>query len=78
LRMILSIGHLILCIALISVVMLQHRKQGGFTGVFGGGTQADMTGGSNQWQRFTFLTKITVVLSTLFMINSLVLVMMVS
>lgn len=69
----LGIVHIILSIALISVVMLQHRKQGGFTGIFGGGTQADM--GGSQWQRFTALTKITVVLATLFMATSLTLVM---
>jgi len=70
---VLGIVHIILSIALISVVMLQHRKQGGFTGIFGGGTQADM--GGSQWQRFTALTKITVVLATLFMATSLTLVM---
>ncbi len=76
-QMFLKVGHLILSLALVSVVMLQHRKQGGFTGIFGGGTQADMAGGASQWQRFTFLTKLTVVLAALFMINSIVLVMIV-
>jgi preprotein translocase subunit SecG len=56
---------------LITVVLLQHRKQGGFSGIFGGGTQADMGG---QWQRFTALTKITIVLAILFMFISVVLV----
>ena len=72
-KMVLGVAHIILCVALISVVMLQHRKQGGFSGIFGGGTQADM--GGSQWQRFTGLTKTTVVLSALFMVTSIVLVM---
>ncbi|MBN1332144.1 MAG: preprotein translocase subunit SecG [Synergistales bacterium] len=72
-KLVLGIVHIILSIGLISVVMLQHRKQGGFSGIFGGGTQADM--GGSQWQRFTALTKITVVLAAIFMITSLVLVM---
>lgn len=74
-KMVLGIVHIVLCVALISVVMLQHRKQGGFSGIFGGGTQADMGGGS-QWQRFTGLTKVTVVLSAIFMLTSIVLVML--
>jgi preprotein translocase subunit SecG len=49
------------------VVLLQRRKQGGFGGAFGGGTQADY----GQWQRFTGLTKLTVVLFALFMLTSI-------
>lgn len=73
-KLILGIVHIVLCVALIAVVMLQQRKQGGFSGIFGGGTQADM--GGSQWQRFTGLTKITVVLSALFMVTSVALVML--
>ena len=51
---------------MIAAVLVQQRKQGGFSGVFGGGTQAD----SGQWQRFTPLTKITIGLATVFMITS--------
>ena len=68
----LGIIHILLCIALSGVVLLQQRKQGGFSGIFGGGTQADM--GGSQWQRFTGLTKITVVLTGLFMVTSIILV----
>ena len=68
----LGIIHIILCIALSGVVLLQQRKQGGFSGIFGGGTQADMTG---QWQRFTGLTKITVILTGIFMVTSIILVL---
>lgn len=57
---------------MIAVILIQQRKQGGFSGVFGGGTQAD----AGQWQRFTPLTKITIVLSAIFMITSFLLVYM--
>lgn len=61
--------HILVCVALISVVMMQHRKSGGFSGSFGGGTQADMGGA---WQRMSGLTKITAVLIALFMILSII------
>jgi preprotein translocase subunit SecG len=65
----------ILCIALIGVILMQHRKSGGFSGSFGGGgTQMDMSGGS--WQRMSSMTKITVALTALFMILSLIMVKM--
>ena len=57
---------------MIAIVLLQQRKQGGFSGVFGGGTQAD----SGQWQRFTGATKVTIVLAAVFMITSFLLVFM--
>lgn len=70
-----SLVFLALCIGLIGVILLQHRKSGGFSGSFGGGgTQMDMSGGS--WQRMTSLTKITVVMTALFMIFSLILIKM--
>ncbi|MBL3593487.1 MAG: preprotein translocase subunit SecG [Synergistaceae bacterium] len=72
-KVFLSLIHIALAVGLMAVVLLQQRKTGGFSGIFGGGTQAD-TGG--QWQRFTILTKITVVLTTLFMVSSLVLVIL--
>lgn len=68
-RTFLSIIHILLSVVLMVVVLLQHRKQGGFGGVFGGGTQAD----TGQWQRFTGLTKLTVVLAGLFMLTALLL-----
>ena len=61
--------HILVCIALISVVMMQHRKSGGFTGSFGGGTQADMSG---TWQRMSGLTKLTALLIAIFMILSII------
>jgi preprotein translocase subunit SecG len=67
----LSLIHVVLSVALMAVVLLQHRKQGGFGGVFGGGTQAD----AGQWQRFTSLTKLTIVLAGLFMLSSVLLIL---
>ena len=74
-KIFLSLVFLALCIGLIGVILLQHRKSGGFSGSFGGGgTQMDMSGGS--WQRMTSLTKVTVVMTALFMIFSLILIKM--
>jgi preprotein translocase subunit SecG len=70
-RTFLSLVHIVLSVALMGVVLLQHRKQGGFGGVFGGGTQAD----AGQWQRFTGLTKVTVILAGFFMLSSLLLLL---
>ena len=69
-RVLLSLVHIIAAVLMIAVILLQQRKQGGFSGVFGGGTQAD----SGQWQRFTGLTKVTIVLAVIFMITSFFLV----
>ena len=66
-RIFLSVIHFALCIMVMVVVLLQRRKQGGFGGVFGGGTQADY----GQWQRFTGLTKLTIVLFALLMLTSI-------
>ena len=73
-KILLSIIFLALCIALSGVIMMQHRKSGGFSGSFGGaGTQMDMGGGT--WQRMSSLTKVTAVLMAAFMLLSLLLVM---
>lgn len=69
-KALLGIIHLLVSIALIAVVLMQHRKAGGFTGAFsGGGTYADMANSS--WSRMSALVKLTVVLVALFMIVSL-------
>lgn len=68
-KILLGILHILVCVALVGVIMMQHRKSGGFTGSFGGGgTQAD-TGGT--WQRMSSLTKITAGLMLAFMILSI-------
>lgn len=69
----LSIVQILLCVALIAVVLLQPRKQGR-GGIFGGSTLADPT--ANQWARFSGLSKITVVVCVLFMLNSLALIIL--
>jgi preprotein translocase subunit SecG len=74
LKILLSLIQLLLSLAMMAAILLQHRKSGGFSGVFGGGTQADMSGGS--WQRMSTLNKITVVLVACFMLLSLVLVIL--
>lgn len=71
-RLFLMIIHVLSCGVLIAVILLQHRKAGGFSGIFGGGTQADMSGG--QWQRLSMLNKMTVILAGVFMATSLLLV----
>ncbi len=70
-KTLLYVVHLALCVVLIAIVMVQHRKAGGFGGIFGGGTMADMGGG--QWKKLPFLTKITVIIVALFMISSVLL-----
>ncbi|MDR3075722.1 MAG: preprotein translocase subunit SecG [Synergistaceae bacterium] len=65
----------VLCLALIAVILMQHRKSGGFSGSFGGGgTQMDVSGGS--WQRMSTMTKITVGLTAVFMLLSLIMIKM--
>ena len=71
-KIFLSLVHIALSVVLMVIVLLQHRKQGGFGGAFGGGTQADV----GQWQRFTGLTKLTVIVAGLFMATSLVLALL--
>lgn len=65
-RAILSVIHIVVSVMMIFAVLIQQRKQGGFSGVFGGGTQAD----TGQWQRFTSLTKLTIILAVVFMVTS--------
>ncbi len=72
-KILLSSAFIVLCIALMGVILLQHRKTGGFSGSFGGGgTQMDMSNGS--WQRMTSMTRITVILTGVFMFLALLLV----
>lgn len=71
-RTLLSIAHIIISVLLMAAVLIQQRKQGGFSGIFGGGTQAD----AGQWQRFSGMTKITIVLAAAFMITSVFLVLL--
>ena len=45
-RTLLALIHIVVSVMMIFAVLIQQRKQGGFSGVFGGGTQAD----TGQWQ----------------------------
>lgn len=65
-RTFLGVIHILVALFMMFVILAQQRKQGGFSGIFGGGTQPD----SGQWQRFTPLTKITIVAAAIFMITS--------
>ena len=69
----LSIVQILLCVVLMAVVLLQPRTQGR-GGIFGGATLADPT--ANQWARFSGLSKITVIVCALFMLNSLALIIL--
>jgi len=57
-------------IALILVVILQHRKSSRASGIFGGGTTADYGGKKG---REAFLMKLTTIVAVLFMVSSLLL-----
>lgn len=74
-RTALCIFQIILCVVMTASVILQPRKQSRFSGIFGGGTQADVSS-ARQWSRFTLLSKITVVCCVIFMITSVALVLM--
>ena len=68
-KILFGVLHLLVSLALIGVIMMQHRKSGGFTGSFGGGgTQAASNG---TWQRMSSLTKITSALLVAFMLLSI-------
>lgn len=74
LRILFGVLHILVCVALVCVVMVQHRKSGGFTGAFGGGgTQMD-NGGT--WQRMSSLTKLTAGLMVAFMMLSVIQVLL--
>lgn len=73
LKIIFGVLHVLTCVALISVVMLQHRKSGGFTGAFGGGGTPMENSGT--WQRMSALTKLTSCLMIAFMLLAIIQVM---
>lgn len=74
LKILFAVLHILVCGALIGVILLQHRKSGGFTGAFGGGgTQMDNSG---TWQRMTSLTKLTTCLMAVFMLLSIIQVLL--
>lgn len=72
-RTFLSVLQVIVAVALIASVILHPRKQVR-GGIFGGATMADPT--ATQWSRFSTLSKITVVICVIFMVNSLALIIL--
>lgn len=66
----LMIIQIVISIALILSVVLQHRKSSRASGIFGGGTTADYGGKKG---KEAFLMKLTTVIAVLFMVSSLLL-----
>ena len=66
----LMIIQIIISIALILTVILQHRKSSKASGIFGGGTTADYGGKKG---KEAFLMKLTTIVAVLFMVSSLLL-----
>ncbi len=66
----LMIIQIIISIALILTVILQHRKSSKASGIFGGGTTADYGGKKG---KEAFLMKLTTGVAVLFMFSSLLL-----
>jgi len=62
--------QIIISLALILAVILQHRKSSRASGIFGGGTMADYGGKKG---KEAFLMKLTTVVAVLFMVSSLLL-----
>lgn len=66
--------YVLVCLALMGVILLQSGRGGGLAGVFGGGGMGTVFGGRGA---ATFLSKVTTVLATIFLLLSLVLAMIV-
>lgn len=61
---------ILICVVQIIAILLQSSKGGGLAGAFGGGSMGAMFGGRGA---ATFLSKVSAVLATLFMLLALVL-----
>ena len=66
----LIILHVLVCIILMVVILLQSSKGGGLAGVFGGGGMGAVFGGRGA---ASFLSRVTTIAATVFMILSLIL-----
>src|SRR2546426_996775 len=69
----LLVFHIMICIVLVAVVLLQAGRGGGLAGAFGGGGGQALFGGRGA---VTFLSKATVVLGGLFFVTSISLALM--
>ncbi len=67
-KVVIVLAHILVAIALTALVMVQGRKGSRFSGIFGGGTLADLSGG--QRKKLPFLTKLTALLGAIFMVTS--------
>jgi preprotein translocase subunit SecG len=65
-----SVIHVLICLFLVLVVLLQQGKGGGMGSAFGGGAAAQVFGGGGAGN---LLTRATAICATLFMITSIVL-----
>ncbi|MDZ7374718.1 MAG: preprotein translocase subunit SecG [candidate division KSB1 bacterium] len=66
--------YILICLALMGVILLQSGRGSGLAGVFGGSAMGTVFGGRGA---VTFLSKVTTVLATLFLLLSLLLAMIV-
>lgn len=65
-----SVIHILTCIALMVTILLQSGKGGGLAGTFGGGTSQTLFGGRGA---ATFLSRGTTILAVVFFLTSLTL-----
>jgi preprotein translocase subunit SecG len=70
---VLAIFHVIVCVFLITVVLLQQGKGGGMGVAFGGGSSGSVFGARGAG---SFLGRLTAIVATVFMLNSVVLAYM--
>ncbi len=66
--------HVIVCVFLILIVMMQGSKSEGLSGIFGGGGSTTLFGTGTR----TFLAKLTTVLGIIFMLTSISLTLLIS
>ncbi len=67
-EMVLYIVHILVCIGLIPVILLQSGKGGGVSAMFGGGGSGTVFGSRGA---STFLTRATTVCAVVFMVTSM-------
>ncbi|MPZ53758.1 MAG: preprotein translocase subunit SecG [Acidimicrobiia bacterium] len=75
-RAIVTVFHLLLSLGLVALILLQSGKGGGLSDVFGGGMSASSLGGSTVVERN--LSRLTVVVATLFGITTITLAILLS
>lgn len=68
---VLTVLHVVICVLLVSVVLLQKSKGDGLSGAFGGGGALTASFGSRG--AVSLLSKATTILAVLFMITSFIL-----